>query len=535
MYKTLITLSLAGLTLYACKPTPRTVTDPHSRKQEQTSPESTVDKTPSSGPSEKTPDQPPPPAQEADPSACLLDVDITTQDYNLLRPWEKQQPSNIAISGVYLGDGRVLTYGGPLEVATYIEMSLPDRSQTVPARVLRYDSDLQLGLLTVRHQEDAHLFDTRQSHGISAPLQKGDSAELWCTLRGTDPLRIPLHVESGEVDDGMPRLSLRADQAIPGDSSFGAPIMKDGRLAGISAGYNAAERKVLVINAEILRRFLDASDQTPRGVPIMGIEGIELTDPVFRKYLKLNPSQTGIYISSVKPNSAAKEAGVQKGDVLTAIEGMAIDSQGRCELPIYGRTPSPVVTRYLKPIGETLQISLSRDGEEINLPMPLNRDAEEKALMRTEKPGTPPRYIVWGGLVFQPLTETYLQTLQQQAKNSLPVEFLELENRKEELQEKGYRELVALTLVIPTPATLGYDTLGFCVLEKINGKEVHSLEECANLLDEPTPDGIVELTLNKAPYTIYLDRATAESSNDTLRRYSIPHLRRLLTEEAHSN
>ena len=42
-----------------------------------------------------------------------------------------------------------------------------------------------------------------------------------------------------------------------------------------------------------------------------------------------------------------------------------------------------------------------------------------------------------------------------------------------------------------------------------------------------TADGIVELSIKRAPYTIYIDRGTAEASNDALRRRAIPQLRRL--------
>jgi hypothetical protein len=64
-------------------------------------------------------------------------------------------------------------------------------------------------------------------------------------------------------------------------------------------------------------------------------------------------------------------------------------------------------------------------------------------------------------------------------------------------------------------------------VEKVNGRIPHNFAEFASLLDEPTPNGIVEITINKAPYTIYLDRATAEAVNDTLRRSAVPNLRRV--------
>lgn len=529
MYRSLTITFIAGLALCCCKPTKRTA---HTNNKDGDEPP-TAQQGPTDTPNatEPSPDPAAEPAQEtdapsADPSACLLTVDVTEQDFNRLKPWEKAQPTRGQISGVYLGDGKVLTHGAPLKAATYVEIGLPDGSRAVPARVAKYDPALRLGLLTVLHDEDTDIFASRQAYALGEPLQRGDSAELWCTLQGTEPLRVPLQAESGTVDDGMPRLSMRADQAVPSGFFMGAPIMKDGKLSGISAGYNQQARKLLSINAELIKRFLE-EENVAAGAPVLGISHTPLTDPVFRRYLKLRDEQTGVYIGSVEPGSSAAAAGVQAGDVLTSLDGLPIDNQGRCSLPLYGQLGLSAVSRYLKPLGEKVTLGLNRAGEDLTVEATLNRDAVEKALMAEEKPGEAPRYVVWGGLVFQPLTSTYIATLKEQAKNTLPYEFLELENRKEELAARGYKELVGLTVVVPTPATLGYDSLGFCFVEKVNGKEAHSFAEFAALLDEPTADGLVSLSINKMPYTIYMDRATAEACNDLLRRNAIPRLRQM--------
>lgn len=534
MYKTLLALSLAGALLCACKPTERTAT---ARTQQQDS------KQPAQAPAPQAPQNLPEPAAEPtaaatpgtsaaaatteNPEQALLVVNLTRQGYNRLTPWEKQPPSQRRVVGTYLGNGLVLTHSSALLNATYAELSLPDSTRTVPARVLRYDNDLGLGLLGVVHETDASIFDTRTAPPLGHPLSRGDKAELWCTLNGTEPLRIPLQAQVGTADAGMPRLSMQAELAVPDTFTYGAPVIQDGKLVGMSAGYESNGRKLTIINAELLQRFLEQTDSSPRGVPTVGLEIATLDDPVFRRYLKLPEGSTGIYVSKVTPHSAAAAAGICKGDVITAIEGMPVDNLGRCNLPLYGMSPVGVAMRYLKPLGRELNLTISRNGESMDIAVSLNKDARDKALLATEPPDAAPRYLVWGGLVFQPLTDTYLQNLKSQARGSLPVEFLELETRENELRERGYSELTALTLVIPTPTTLGYDSLGFSLVEKVNGKEVHTFADFARALDEPTADGTVELSINKAPYRIYLDRAAAETTNDSLRRSSVPVLRRL--------
>ncbi len=459
--------------------------------------------------------------------SCLVTVALTSQDYNAIRPWEKQQASSSRINGVYVGEGKVLTLGSSLPHVNYVEIALPDGSRSVPARVLRYDTDLNLGLLEADAAEAADLFAGRSPLPLGDAMTSESSAELLCTLNGTQPAAIPLQAEIGTADHGLPRLQMRAEQAVPGTYSHGAPVVADGKLTGISAGYNTASRQLKVINSELIHRFMEAKPDTAQGVPLMGVVFAELSDPVFRRYLKLADSNTGVYVSKVLPAGAAAAAGLQTGDVLTAVEGLSIDNKGRCHLPGYGLIDVTTVVRYLKPLGESLSITFCRNGEEKQAVLQLNRDAEQKALIRTEEPAEAPRYIVWGGLVFQPLTRNYLSALQNQANGSLPNEFLKLDEQEDALRARGFRELTALTLVYPTQATIGYEQCQFCLVEKVNGVEPHDFAQFVSLLKSPTPTGLVEITINKAPYRIYMDPAAVQAAAATLHRSGIIQTERL--------
>ncbi len=523
MYRNLTLFALVVLSLAACKPTPRTALKGRHRAPQQAQQTAPAADAPAPAPQEAVVAAP-----AIDGSASLLVVDTTQQDFNRLRPWEKENPGGSILRGIYLGEGRVLTCGNAVSAATYVEIGLPDGSRTVPARVLRYDRDLDLALLTVTHGKDADIFATRTALEPGEPMKLGDEAEFHGLVRGLIPVHIPLLAESGEVDGGsLPRLNMRAAQPIPQGGAQGLPIVRDGKLAGMAAGYNAQTQSLSCINADRIARFLAGSDGESAGCPVLGLVFTQLDDPVFRAYLKLSDDQGGLYVQEVSAGSAAEEAGVRQGDVLTAIEGMEIDSQGRCKHPLYGLIDARAIVRSLKPQGETLALTISRDGQKQDIAVALNRAAEEKALFGSDIPGVQPRYIMWGGLLFQPLTNEYLAALRNRAKGSLPVQFLEAERREKEFREKGVTELVALTQIIPTPATLSYDGMGFCLVESVNGKPVHNFAEFARLLDEPTEDGLVALGLNKAPYTIYVDRQVAETCNAAIRRSAIPQLRQL--------
>ncbi|MDO4221224.1 MAG: PDZ domain-containing protein [Akkermansia sp.] len=514
MIRTLTLLVLAGSLAIGCKPTVRTA-DQNQKPAQQ---EQAAQQEPAA-----------PQEQAADPSNSLVDVNSTNQDYNILQPWEKETPGSNSTRGIYLGNNLVLCNGKAADAATYVELALPDGSRTVTAKVLRFDPDLRLALLTLEHEEDADFFADRTPMQVGEPLRIGDTAEFAGLIQGIKPVHAGLTVESADAP-GMPRLNLHAERSLPDGAGMGCPVVKDGKLVAMSVSYRAQNQMLGCINAELISRFLNQKENA--GVPMVGFSLIELKDPVFRKYLKIDdPKAGGLYVNKVEPSGAAAEAGMKEGDVLTAIEGIAIDNTGRCVHPVYGPLPATCLLNSYKPVGETLKLSLLRDGQPVEITLPLNRDAAEKSLVREMQPGERPRYIMWGGLLFQPVTDEFLQAIRERAQDSLPLSLAGIEENEDTYRKEGRRELVVLSLVVPTPATLGYDNARFNLVTKVNGKDVHDFAEFAKLIDEPTPNGLVSISLNKAPYEIYLSAQAVQGSNDLIRRQAIPRLRYVGGEE----
>lgn len=541
MKKSVLLISaLVGLSLAACKPTPRNPRAIAADQQSQAAEQQGQAGAPAPSAEQPQPDAAAasPEAPQADASAekapaaepakpdtlsYLLEVRSTRQQYNLVQPWQKGKMNNGSLMGIYLGDGRVLTFGDAVDAATYLEIALPDGSGAVPAKLLRYNRDIKLALLTVAHEEDARIFDGRTALPLGEAMRIGDKAEFCGSVQGLRAAQVPVTVEgSGTSSNGMPRLRVKAATAIPaGNNSYGLPIVRDGRLCGLTSGYDAALQVFTVINAELIERFLN-NEQAQ--APVLGLEFEGLDDPVFCRYLKLDENQGGLYISRVLPGSAAEKAGICAGDVLTAVEGMPIDKQGRCLSPLYDSISATTLLRGLKPIGETMTLSIRHEGQASDKTVELNRDAEENSLYCRDLPGEQPRYIMYGGLLFQPLSPEYISELKAAAKGDLPATFLELDGRMDEFRGEGRDELVALTLVIATPATLSYEQMTFCLVEKVNGQVVKNFRQFFDLINKRTPDGLITFEVNKAPFTIVMDQKLTRRCNKAIKAQSIPRL-----------
>lgn len=518
MIRTLTILSLVALALSACKPTERTALK---KKQLEQQVAATPLPQPEPAPVPVAVEPAPLPEPEPlEPAESLMVVSSTLQDYNPMRPWEKETPRQSAALGVYMGEGRVLTVGRVVRSATYVELMLPDASQTVPARVLRYDEDMNLALLTVAHDEDAAIFEKRSALMLGNALNRGDKAVYATLINGVEPDHVELQAENVDGDK-VPLMVMRAARPLPDGQTAGSPVVRDGKLSALGLSYKKQEHLLKVVNAELIQRFLI---QEEPGVPVMGVQLAPLDDPVFRRYLKLDAAANGLYISKVLPGSAAAEAGVQVGDVLTALDGLPLDNQGRCNHPRYGLHHAAVLLRGMKDQGQEMPLTISRAGETLQVAVKMNRDALKNALFRPQNPGEQPRYIMWGGMLFQPLTSTLVAELRHRGNGLLPLELQTLDQNQDALREAGYTELVGLTFVLPTEATQGYDELRFSHLRAVNGQPVKCFKDLPALLDGSTDNGLIRLEFNKEPYTVYVDRSAVDAANENMKQ-AIPRLR----------
>ncbi len=533
-------LLIGAALLCSCEPTPRTAISP---KDKASSQDSSPKEEPTPSPVETAKPEPkldpiPEPEPEPvvaspaellqeNPTRALLRVNAAQQKENMLRPWQKESVNYMQTMGVYLGDGLVLTAGQVAQNATYIELRLPDDTLIVPAKVVSYDPDINLALVSVLNEKDAAIFSNRIALPLGNPLHTGDKAEYWGSIAGQDPLRIPVEAKGSSSSQLMPRLLLQSPQNRPKDETFGYPIVRDGKLVALSSGFDTDKQSFIAINGELIKRFVSAEPSISNSVPVLGIGASNVNDPVMNKYLQLDESQGGLYISEVNPIGAAQNAGLQKDDVIIAINDLSVDKQGTIQHPSYGRLDARILLRSMAPAGESIKLSISRQGETMDIDIPLDREAADKALIPTMAVGEQARYLIHGGLLFQPLNRDYINALQAAANGNLPEELLALNDMTEDMLEKGYTELTGLTYIIPCPAMLGYEKLAYCLVEQVNGKPVRSFDELATLLDEPTENGITSISINKAPYTIYLKQKDAGTSNDLIRRSGIPRLRQM--------
>jgi len=280
-----------------------------------------------------------------------------------------------------------------------------------------------------------------------------------------------------------------------------------------------------LIPPPVIRRFLaEAASENYQAFPRAGIGFSPLRDPQLRKYLGLE-ANGGVFISKVEPGGAVDKAGVEPGDVLLSIDGVAIDSDGNFSHSEYGRIPMSYLITMTKNAGDTVEFELFRDGEKRKVPVKLERSNRKAMSVPPYLYDQQPGYLVAGGLVFQELSREFLREWGPDWRGSAPRRLVYADIFQHEEKPEGGK-VVFLSSVIPTPATLGYENLSGLVVTSVDGQPINSLKDMEEALTKPqAEDGIFRIEVADDPRILFLDAGMAAEAEEVLaQRYGLGEL-----------
>ena len=277
-------------------------------------------------------------------------------------------------SGVIIReDGYIVTNNHVIEGATEIEVTL-NSNQTYPATLVGTDPATDVALLKI------------EASGLPV-IPFGDSDKLrlgeWVIAIGS-PYDLRSTITAGIVSAkgrSMPYYSgefkiesfIQTDAAVNPGNSGGALVDKSGNLVGINtaiisntgsyAGYSFA------VPSNIVRKIVyDLMDFGSVKRAILGITMQPIDDKIAEE-LKLS-SRNGVYIVEVSKSGAADKAGVQKGDVLIAIDSTKITTSSSVQEAVSRFSP-----------GDKAVLTVIRDGKEKQLEVTFKGTAQENGTL----------------------------------------------------------------------------------------------------------------------------------------------------------
>ncbi len=173
---------------------------------------------------------------------------------------------------------------------------------------------------------------------------------------------------------------------------------------------------------------------------------------------------------------------VKPRDILLKVDGFDIDIQGDYQDPDYGHLILENLATRRKWAGDEVKLQVLRDGCVLDLSYRLPKADYKKQLVPDEVFDQDPEYLIVGGLVFQPLSDAFLQSWGSEWKRRSPFRLFYFNHEHLSPERPA---VVLLSQVLPDIYNLGYQDLKYLVVEEVNGKKVSFLPELREALKQP--------------------------------------------------
>ncbi|MDE6642679.1 MAG: Do family serine endopeptidase [Muribaculaceae bacterium] len=281
-------------------------------------------------------------------------------------------------SGVILSkDGYIVTNHHVIDGAERLDVTLND-NRNFTAKVIGSDPTTDLALIKIE-ADDLHVIPM----GNSEDIRVGE----WVLAVG-NPFGFTSTVTKGIVSAKARNVSalthgasngiesfIQTDAAVNPGNSGGALVNLRGELVGINAAIyshtgNFAGYSFAIPTSIVKKIVTDLKQYGTAQRAFLGIGFAELT-PELAKEKGVTAVNSGIYVGKVEDRSAAFEAGIKEGDVITAIAGAPTGNTAQLQEEIAKHRP-----------GDKVEITYYRDNKRGNTTVTFRNSAGNTSITR---------------------------------------------------------------------------------------------------------------------------------------------------------
>ncbi len=442
-------------------------------------------------------------------------------------PWRFEPVRRSSGTGFLIKGRRIMTNAHVVSWAKQILVRRYQDPRPYPAKVKYIGHDCDLAVLEV---EDDSFYD-----GLE-PLNIGELPKVRSTVvtygypAGGEQIsytrgvvsRIEMQTYAHIGNRSL--LGVQTDAAInPGNS--GGPVIQEGNVVGVAfQGISGLENTGFFIPPTVIQHFLkDIEDGTYHGFPYAGIRAVSFQNPAHRRSLKLPEEGSGARIDSIPPYSSAKGI-LEEDDVILKIGDYEVGSDAT--ILFDGNRLHMTAALQTVQHGEKVLMKVWRQGKALEVEVPMKVSDFEKLM--SNQYDIPPRYYVYAGLVFTPLSVDYLKTFGRNWTDAANAELVyELYYRRTERPDIDRPEPIVMVGTLTHPVNANMKSQGRNLISKINGKTINRLEDVIEAFANPTgAEHVLEFLPNNSLEC--LSKAEAEKAHqEILKTYGISKDRRL--------
>ena len=402
-----------------------------------------------------------------------------TADYRT--PWNTGQDGGGNGTGFLIAPNRFITNAHVVSDSRILYLKKVGDPKPYRANILHIAHDCDLAMLEL---EDPSAFANVK------PLEIGGLPQLDTIVK---TIGYPIGGERISVTSGVVsridfltyshsttdnHLTVQIDAAInPGNS--GGPVLQDGKVVGVAfQGYsgNVAQNTGYMIPVPVIQRFLkDVEDGNYDHYVDLSMSEFELLNPAQRSALGLPNDGLGIMVAYADPEGSAGDV-LKLGDVLLEIDGNPIYSNGLVKINGENVNMNEIVER--KFAGDKVKLKIWRDKKVFEADVTLKRFLPY--LISSMKYGETPEFVMYAGLVFQPLDRNLVGA---HGLNSLEVRYT-FSNYSSDQIYKERPEVVILTTILPDSINSQVKGFSKSIVDEVNGKKIKTLKDVYDELND---------------------------------------------------
>ena len=451
----------------------------------------------------------------AEPSQSMVRISTTSQQPDYTSPWNPPTVSDGVGAGFIIEGKRIMTNAHVVSNATFVTVLKEGDPTLWPARVVYIAHDCDLALLEV---DDPSFFENTKPLDFGGIPALESEVSVYGYPIGGDRLSVTRGIVS-RVDFQLythssidSHLTIQIDAAInPGNS--GGPVMQAGKVVGVAfQGYSGdvAQSVGYMIPTPVIKRFLqDVKDGSYDRYMDLAATYFPLLNPAQRAALGMTSPDNGVLVASVFEEDTT---GLRPGDVILSVDGRKVYADGKVDIDGERVQVAEVFERKFK--GDKSLLEIMRGGKEEKVTLELTRPWPFD--MQARSYAARPRFVLVGGLLFQPLNRNFFET----RKNpSVRLRYFFQRYVTDHLFH-DYPEVVVLSEVLQDPFNTYILPFKDSIVAKINGRKIRGLEDVAAAFEEPGDFHVIELLGEGRP--VVLERAALAAAESRIKeRYRI--------------
>ena len=283
-------------------------------------------------------------------------------------PYGYEEGEGVGSGVIYREDGYIITNSHVVEGASAVEVAFSDGT-TEEGEVVGTDPTTDLAVIRVRRNGmPAATFDDGRDLAVgqlavAIGSPSGFQSTVTSGVISGLGREVPAELTGGRQESALVDL-IQTDAPISPGNSGGALANRDGEVVGINVAYlppneTGAESIGFAIPSYTAVSVADQLIQDGEASqPYLGVSLIDLTPEAAQQFD--TPVESGALVTEVEPGGPAQDAGIEAGDVITALDSSDIRSSGDL---------LSALRRYQP--GDPVEVTVLRDGEEIGVELRL--------------------------------------------------------------------------------------------------------------------------------------------------------------------